>query len=887
MNWQHIFSIAGLFTICNIAFANPCNAQAIAADGTLPTNVASPDNLNFSITGGSQVGDNLFHSYREFSVPTGGSAQFNNPTFIQNIINRVTGSLPSYIDGKIHTIGNANLFLINPNGIIFGPNAKLDIGGSFLASTANSLKFADGKEFNTSPDQTPPLLNINVPIGLQYSGNSATIKLEKANLAVPTNQTLALIGGEVTMNGGKLIADSGRIEIGGVAGSGVVGLSSIGSQFQLNFPSDLARANVLLSNHALVTTSGNGGGSIQLTGKQLTIENSRVSAGTLGPISGANLRLNASDAVIVSSNSMTGTFDNGLFAQNIGSGTSLGITINTNQLQVEGEARISTATLHGSSGKGGDLTINAADTIELSGVDSDNISLFTGLLTDTYGSGAGGNLTVNTGQLLIHNGAQISAATFADAKGGTLTVNAANSVNLTGVSPSDFLVSGLFTAVQQGNGQAGDLIVNTRELIINDGAQIFAGSSAGGNSGNLIINATDSVNVTGVSPIYRFPGGIFSGTNPYSTGDAGNITINTNQLTVQDGGNIAVETLGFGKGGILTINATDSVHLLGQGSLREDPLDSTRLIPTFSSLSASVLNNNTINNAGNLEIFTGELLVQEGARLSVDNEGLGKGGNINIQANSIRLDNAGNFQQDAGGIQATTKSGEGGNITLHIKDILLMRNGSKITTDSTGGNGNGGDININTNLLAGAENSDITANAIQGRGGNVQVTTQGIFGIEFRPELTPESDITASSQFGLNGVVEIKTLAVDPSKGLAVLPVQPDNASTLITQGCGQYNPEEYSRFVVAGRGGLPQNPEVALGSDTILEDIQTVPISTSSDRSKISVTSATLQSPTSDEIVEAQGLVVNPQGEVVLTAQTPVITPHISGLDLASCHTH
>ncbi|OUL34563.1 filamentous hemagglutinin N-terminal domain-containing protein [Nostoc sp. 106C] len=887
MSWHYILSIAGLFTICNLAFAKPCDAQAIAADGTLPTNVASPDNLNFTITGGSQVGGNLFHSFSQFSIPTGGAANFNNSAFIQNIISRVTGNLPSYIDGKIHTIGNANLFLINPNGIIFGPNAKLDIGGSFLATTANSLKFADGNEFNASPDSTTPLLSVNVPIGLQYGSNSAAIQLQGANLAVPTNQTLALIGGEVTLNGGQLIADSGRIELGGLAGAGTVGLSLIGNQFQLGFPSDLALANVLLSNNALVTTSGDGGGSIQLTGKQLAIDNSRVEAVTLGAISGANLILNASDAVIVSNNNTTGTFDRGLFAENSGSGTSLGITINTAKLQVEGEARISTATLPGSLGKGGDLTINATDAIELSGVDSVDTSLFTGLLADTYGSGSGGNLTVNTERLFVHHGAQISAATFADAKGGILTVNAANSVELIGVTPSDLLASGLFTAVQQGSGQAGDLIVNTRELIINDGAQIFAGTLSTGNSGNMIINATDSVNVRGVSPIYQFPGGLFSGTNPDSTGNAGNITINTKQLTVQDGGNIAVETLGFGKGGILTINATESIQLLGQGPLREDPLDSTRLIPTFSSLSASVLNTNNINNAGNLEISTGKFLVENGARLSVDNEGLGQGGSINIQANSIVLDNAGNPQPDSGGIQATTKSGEGGNITLQVKNILLMRNGSKITTNAIGGNGNGGDINISSNLLAAAENSDITANAIQGRGGNVQVTTQGIFGIEFRPELTSESDITASSQFGLSGAVEIKTLAVDPSKGIAVLPVQPNDASTLITQGCGQYNPEKYSRFIVTGRGGLPQNPEVVLGSDTILEDIQTVPISASSDRSKVAVTSANLPLPTSNEIVEAQGLVVSPQGEVFLTAQAPVITPHTSGLSPASCHTH
>ncbi|BAY23321.1 filamentous hemagglutinin family outer membrane protein [Calothrix sp. NIES-2100] len=883
MNWSYILSLAGLFTTGHLILTLPGYAQAIAPDGSLPTKVTSGDGLNFSITGGSQAGGNLFHSFSKFSVPTGGSANFNHASFIQNIISRVTGIFPSNINGKIHTIGNANLFLINPNGIIFGPNAKLDIGGSFVATTANSLQFADGKDFHTSLDQTPPLLSVNVPIGLQFASKSAPIQVQRANLAVPVNQTLALIGGEVTINAGQLSTDRGHIELGGVADSGTVGLSFIGSQLQFSFPSNIAKANILITDRALVTTSGEGGGSIQLIGNQLTIQNSRVEAETLGAISAANLRLNASDTLIVSSNSTTGTFEHGLFAENSGSGDSLGITINTSKLQVEGAARISTATLPGSSGKGGDLTINAASAVELSGVDSEDFSLFTGLLTDTYGIGSAGNLTVNTGRLFVHHGAQISAATFADARGGTLTVNAANSVELIGVSPLDILVSGLFTAVQEGNGQGGNLIVNTGKLIINDGAQIFSGTAAAGNSGNVIINAIDSVNVTGVSSIYQIPGGIFSSTNPNITGNAGDLTINTRNLTVRNGGNIAVETLGFGKGGLLTINATDSIQLLGQGSIRQDPLDPNSFIPTFSSLSASVLNQNNIHDAGNLEIYTGKLLVQEGARLRVDNEGLGKGGSINIQANSIILDNGGNPQQDSGGIQATTKSGEGGNITLKVKDILLLRNNSKITTDATGGNG--GDINISSGLLAAADNSDITANAIQGRGGNVQITTQGIFGIEFSSELTSKSDITASSQFGLNGTVEIKTLAVDPSKGIAVLPVQPNDASTLITQSCGQNHPAASSRLIVTGRGGLPQNPEVVLSSDTILADIQTVPIPTSSDRSLVGVAAASLPLHTADQIVEAQGLVITPQGEVVLTAQTPVSTPHSSGLAPASCH--
>ena len=148
-------------------FVPPAHAQVIP-DGALSPSVASSDNQSFVIENGDRAGNNLFHSFSEFSIPTSGSAVFNNPTDIETIFSRVTGSNLSNIDGLLQTTGTTNLFLLNPNGIIFGPNAQLDIAGSFTASTAKSLVFADGNEFSaTSPELS--LLSISVPVGLQLN----------------------------------------------------------------------------------------------------------------------------------------------------------------------------------------------------------------------------------------------------------------------------------------------------------------------------------------------------------------------------------------------------------------------------------------------------------------------------------------------------------------------------------------------------------------------------------------------------------------------------------------------------------------------------------------------------------------------------------------------
>lgn len=169
----------------------------IVRDATLPVNsVVTPLGNSITITGGTVKGGNLLHSFKEFSVFPGSTAHFDNAPVIQNIFTRVTAGSVSNIDGLIKANGAANLFLINPSGIIFGPNARLDIGGSFLASTASAVKFADGTEFSATALQTAPLLTVSVPVGLQFGQMPGRIAVRglAANSRAPKQEISRRIG---------------------------------------------------------------------------------------------------------------------------------------------------------------------------------------------------------------------------------------------------------------------------------------------------------------------------------------------------------------------------------------------------------------------------------------------------------------------------------------------------------------------------------------------------------------------------------------------------------------------------------------------------------------------------------------------------------------------
>ncbi|MGG6264539.1 filamentous hemagglutinin N-terminal domain-containing protein [Leptolyngbya sp. AN03gr2] len=746
-----------------------CSQAQISSDGTVPTEVTNSNGRDFEINGGRQIGGNLFHSFGNFSVITGGSATFNNSLDVQNIISRVTGNSISSIDGLISARSNANFFLINPNGIIVGANARLDIGGSVVFSTADRLNFADGSSSSATNTEAQALLTISAPIGLQFGNNPG--KIVSYSLSedpqVRPDKTLALVGGDIVLDGAYLLGAQGaRLEIGSVASNSFVGLTATSKGWRLNYDAVRAFQDIQLSKAVI---GGIDIDDIQLLGRRIAINNSIISTLTSGASPSGNLVVRASDSVTISNDSTLST-------------TTGAISISSTQ--------------------------------------------------------PGGDIIVETPRLFVNSRSSINATTEGPGQGGNIYANAPESLEIDG---QEFLTQ--LTTQTFGRGNAGDINVTTKRLVLREGGQITASASSTaftrtavtGNAGRINIIASDSVEVSGQGALEDSPvsSGLLARTRGSSTtGNGGSIQVNTGRLSLQDGGaiSVAADRGSTGQAGSLTINAT-SVIVSGSNT-------------TISASSTSP------KPAGDVTINTDQLLIGNRASINVDSRA-GSAGNLFISARSIEL-------TDQGQIAATSNLGNGGNVALQASNTLLLRNNSQISTTAgtaqTGGNG--GNITFNGSFIVAVpeENSTISANAFSGRGGNIQITTEGLFGIAPRSSATTGlSSITASSQFGISGTITLNTPDVDPSQGLVQLPTELQDTSGLIASTCPA---DEGNSFAITGRGGLPEDPRQPLMSDRVWLD----------DRA----TTSALPPQSMPTIVEAQGWVRDRNGTVTLVANYP-----------------
>jgi filamentous hemagglutinin family protein len=707
-NFWITFSIAlGTVSLWNLAKIVPVRAQ-IVPDGTLPTEVSSPDNLNFTINGGATAGSNLFHSFEEFSVPTNGQAFFNNATDIVNIFSRVTGGNLSNIDGLLRANGTANLFLLNPNGIVFGQNASLNIGGSFFGTTANSLLFPDGLEFNTNvgvgANGHSPLLSVNVPIGLQIGVNPGKIVVEgtgnnlfsdpDSGILFRDNRpiglevkekTFALVSSDIELNGGNLTSRGGGIELGSLGDNQTVSINLTDNGWDLDYSEVTDFRDIELNAAASLDASGIGGGRIQIQGRNLFLnEGSAILSFTEGTQPGQNLRIRATESIELSGSNPLALQSIIATAVDINGNNNVGnLTLETNQLTLSDGAAIYSATF--GQGNAGYLITNASELVTLSGLNSNGLGSNLQSIVSSEGTGNAGNLTVETGQLTLSDGAVISSSTLGEGNAGDLTIRATESIALSGLDVHVLggLGSSLAATVRErATGDAGNLTVETGQLTLSDGAVISSSTLGEGNAGDLTIRATESITLSGLAD-NGLGSSLQNGVAPQATGDAGNLTVETGQLTLSDGAAITSSTFGEGNAGDLTIRATESIALSG---LNADGLGS--------SLEATVREWAT-GDAGNLTVETGQLTLSDGAVISSSTFGEGNAGDLSIRATeSIALSglNADGFGSSLQNGVAPQVTGNAGNLTVETGQLTLSDGAAIIS--STFGEGNAGALTI-------------------------------------------------------------------------------------------------------------------------------------------------------------------------------------------------
>jgi large exoprotein involved in heme utilization and adhesion len=282
-----------------------------------------------------------------------------------------------------------------------------------------------------------------------------------------------------------------------------------------------------------------------------------------------------------------------------------------------------------------------------------------------------------------------------------------------------------------------------------------------------------------------------------------------------------------------------------------------------------------VGKAGNLFINTPNLKIRDGGQVTVSAIGTGEAGNLTAKANIIRL--------NQGKLTAETNAGAGANIRLEDVKLLLLQNQSLISAQAFN-NGNGGNITIDAPdgfiVATTNQNNDIVANAFQGRGGNININARSIFNLEQRPSLPPNNtnDIDASSQFGLTGTVTINTPDVDPSRGLVQVPSNLTDASQQIISSCNPGSPARRSSFTVSGRGGIARSPIEPFQGD--VSTARWITLDTVDADQNSNVMNEILPSPP-PKIVEAQGWIVDKNGNVSLVAQVPNTTPR--GLSVSS----
>ena len=554
---------------------------SITSDGTLGT-IISTNRANYEINGGTTLGPNQFHSFGSFNILEGESASFRGPETIQNIVGRVTGGSSSFINGPLRCdIHGANVYLLNPSGIVFGLNAQLDLSGAFHASTADYLRLGETGYFFAAISENSNL-SIDSPSAFGFlNENPKSVEIDGSWLNVREHHTLSVVGGDINVRGGRLDTPGGQLNLASAASSGEFVLENDGLR-----PDDIEYfGSVKLTDATEIDATGEGGGTVSIRGGKLVINKTFIKADTQGRVDGNGITIETADSVSMTAGIISTVTE--------GSGDAGDIIVTTGKLTLEDASGITSDSAV--SGKGGDIVIRASNSLsmrEKSGI---------GASAYTESSGDAGDITIQTPNLGISGRSYIDNSSYGTGEGGDVTIEAQDSITIT---------DGWLISQTEVSGPAGNISISTHRLNMTDAAEIYSPCSGKGDAGKITVKA-DHLNIKSKSTI---------NSESFGSGNGGDIFIEDAVDFYVEGASVTAESFENGNAGNIHISSRENIRL-----------DDGRILTRANKSDGG---NITLNNEYMTALFESEISASVGGGPETE------GGNVNIDPKFVILDNS-------------------------------------------------------------------------------------------------------------------------------------------------------------------------------------------------------------------------------------------------------
>jgi filamentous hemagglutinin family protein len=681
---------------------NPATRAEVVVDGTMGEvgPLAGPD-YTIPATAGTQVGGNLFHSFTTFNLLSGESATFSGPTTVATVIARVTGGDPSQVNGPLGcTIPGADLYLLNPAGILFGPQAKLDLSGSFYASTATSLALGEtGRVDTVHPEQD--LLTMAPPQAFGFVGQGpGGISVDNSQLAVGPGEGITLVGGPMDLVNGTadqplLQAPGGAVNLVAVAGTGevelVAGRVNTDAVGQLGELTIVATVDHDVTDVAAVDVGSDlgAGGEITIRGGRFLLSGASLESVHSGPGQGGGIDIEARQALSLADGATIAT-------QTMAQGDGGAIRIITPELTVDSGASVNTATWSQAAGggQGGAIRIETGQLLVTGAASKDNQLVPSTIASQTHGSGAAGEVTIDAHAVAVTDEGVISSTTDGQGPGGHIEISADTMV---------VMDHGWLAADSHGPGAAGPLTINAGELAVLFGGRITSDAYATGKAGMMSLTA-ERIRVMGFLEGDDEVWYSAISSDALGPGDGGEIQLAAKEILVDQGGVIGSMSRNPGSGAG------------GQIGITTDQL----IVRRFAEINASSFGTGA---AGDIHIDADSVVVKEVGTIASYANGAGAGGDIEIRTASLGVE--GGIVVNGNTLASTVDTsahgaGQAGAITIDAGVVTLGNQGT--ITSLTTGSGQGGDIGITTNSLALSGGGMINASAYgSGSAGDITV----------------------------------------------------------------------------------------------------------------------------------------------------------------------